>query len=932
MSAKKKTAPADLLLDKLASRPEGTRCVLVVEPDHLIEWGRTLTDRKGRNWEVVPYRGDDVVTCRAWQRAWGQGRPLCLVLTRAEGDEAKLPASSIGDLISRAEGEVIDLSLLGYFHALFPKVNPPEATLAQYRREFVENVEGMRQAYPRFRERWGEPDSWGRGHFLAILLLARLPALRLEDLWCNELEPLTFAAHAVWLLCQPHIGPEDLRLVAEVVWESSRHGKGDQACRWLDVPAEDLELFREELAAYLVLRDVLSASPVAHLDTLLRAKLLPRTLDPDEVGPLVASLVAQLKEHARWDLVKSRATDYLSPARIEKVADLLAQDPEALSRVVTSAEAVTPVLAFVVRQALLDRFQKLTTWPAWFTQLAGHALLTRLDGGESLEEADRCCASLLSAASNLDWVERSLATAVPVFTTPEQLLDWYIANRLHLLEFRVAEAFARLEAVDDSTLHDTGFEFVMKRPDSLRHRVRRFLNQLDRRLADFVKADPAKFASGPRSAIRIIPDVLRSGRRAANRRIWILVMDGMRYDTWDAVVRPLLMEHFEVVDRQDRPYFSLLPSKTDIARRGLLAAYLGKDWKNYFGKPTKDERILAARALGVSKQDADTKVFFVTDAETTEAREKLGYDPLDARDYNVLIYPISDDLGHYHNDTLAALNDKIRQQLRTQQTRRGIVDDLRRRVQAGDLVLITSDHGFQELFPQECVPVSRQEAFTSGASDEDVAYRYLRFKPKSPLSGAPVTMEWEELGHDGKKQRTMFTLAVGGHWFQREHGRPARFAHGGISLAEMTIPGVLLRPIEQKAARVELLALPSEIVVQEDQAGQLAFDLVNSGNVECRFQLSAENNLGEQLVQKEGLLPSGKRERLTCTVVGRYEADMNRRPLADKTTSAVFLTLAHSDLSGKMIRPSYGSQTVRVTVKPKPTKIDTDALKAFDDL
>ena len=33
-----------------------------------------------------------------------------------------------------------------------------------------------------------------------------------------------------------------------------------------------------------------------------------------------------------------------------------------------------------------------------------------------------------------------------------------------------------------------------------------------------------------------------------------------------------------------------------------------------------------------------------------------------------------------------------------------------------------------------------------------------------------------------------------------------------------------------------------------------------------------------------------------------------------------------------MVWQNYGRETVRVTVKPKPTKIDTDALKAFDEL
>jgi hypothetical protein len=393
------------------------------------------------------------------------------------------------------------------------------------------------------------------------------------------------------------------------------------------------------------------------------------------------------------------------------------------------------------------------------------------------------------------------------------------------------------------------------------------------------------------------------------------------------------MEHFEVVDGQDRPYFSLLPSKTDIARRGLLAGSLGTDWKNYLARPTKDEPVLAAQALGVPKQDFESKFVFITDAETTEAREKLGYERGDARDCNVLIYPISDDLGHYHSDTLASLNEKIRQQLRTQQGRRGIVDDLRWRVEPGDLVLVSSDHGFQELFPEERISVSRQDASTSGASDEDVAYRYLRFRPKKALPGCePLTVEWEEVNSAGNKQRTTFTLSVGGSWFQRERGKPTRFAHGGVSLAEMTIPGVLLRPIAEKAARIELLALPSEMTIAEDQEEELAFEVVNCGNVEARFELAVETNLGERLLEKQGGLPPGKQERITCTVAGRYEADINRKPLAGKTTMAVFVTLAHSDLAGKMIRPGYGNQAVRVTVKPKSTKIDTDALKAFDGL
>ena len=74
------------------------------------------------------------------------------------------------------------------------------------------------------------------------------------------------------------------------------------------------------------------------------------------------------------------------------------------------------------------------------------------------------------------------------------------------------------------------------------------------------------------------------------------------------------------------------------------------------------------------------------------------------------------------------------------------------------------------------------------------------------------------------------------------------------------------------------------------------------------------------------------RETLTCTITGRYKTDLNRNPVPEETLTAVVVELAHADLSGKMSRPPYGRRTVRVTVKPKPAKVETEALKAFDDL
>ena len=308
--------------------------------------------------------------------------------------------------------------------------------------------------------------------------------------------------------------------------------------------------------------------------------------------------------------------------------------------------------------------------------------------------------------------------------------------------------------------------------NGLHYRVREFLSRLDRMLADF-RAEIRQDSCVDREAqFRILPDLVRGRRLPPKARVRILVMDGMRYDTWDMVVRPLLAEHFEVVDGKDRPYFSLLPSKTDVARRGLLAANLGKDWKDYFGKPAKAERTLARRGAGTRQRGLVGANRLHYRCRDDEARQKMGYNVEEGCDFNVLIYPISDDLGHYHNDTLSALNDKIRQQLLSQQGRRGIIDDLKRRVQPGDLVLVTSDHGFQELFPDEAATISRLDAIQSGAKEEDIAYRYLRFNPKkASLPADCVAMEWEEIGPGGRHDKTSYVLPVG--WPMVSAGRRA---------------------------------------------------------------------------------------------------------------------------------------------------------------
>jgi len=42
-----------------------------------------------------------------------------------------------------------------------------------------------------------------------------------------------------------------------------------------------------------------------------------------------------------------------------------------------------------------------------------------------------------------------------------------------------------------------------------------------------------------------------------------LIFDGMRLDSWDLVIKPILENHFQI---EDKTYLTSLPSITDIAR------------------------------------------------------------------------------------------------------------------------------------------------------------------------------------------------------------------------------------------------------------------------------------------------------------------------------------------------------------------------------
>ncbi len=928
--------PTDFFLQWLGDRPVDARLAVVLDSDRLLAdagiLGRqTLVDATGRTWQPVVYRGDDLA-CRLRFRKVASTDHILLILARGMQPDAKTDASFIADLLARNEaGPPLVLSVPAFFGRLCPKINFPAAEIRRYKEALIERLEAVPKATAKIVERWGRPDDWGRGQVAALVLLAHHPDLTLNDLWPDETNPGEFLAHLLRLQIGHPALAKQRSILNEMIEEAARPQVRGHL-HWLQLPLE-------EIAAFLVLRQFAAAAGLQNPATQIAGLhiLNPETPLP-EMEKQAPTLLDHITADARlWSAIQRCAEGFLSPKQVQKVLDLAApQGQKPVERVTALLQRplVPVILHAVLREALLAFLaDPAATRSGLLAAVAKHARVEPSQNEET--ERSRQCQSGIRCLTLLDLIEQRLVKRLPKFPHAEALLEWYLENGLHLLELQLAQAFHLLQGFEAPDVSQAGQAYLFGGADdvapsseSLKGRLVERLDALDAILADFGRGDGTALSRSPRSVLQIVSshlkeDVARSGRDDGAGRCWILVFDGMRIDTWESVVQPILAEHFEI---KGQACFCILPSYTQVARTALLAGCLPSEWMGHKGAPTTDEATLVARNLGLTAQEAKSKLRFVTEADTEKARMKLGFVDQDAAALNVLIYPISDECHEFRGD-LAAFNNTIRTAILGDKNQgvRGILDDLLRRIRPEDAVMVVSDHGFTELLGTHAVPVFQAEAQANGRDVQaDVRWRYtLGFSPKEFPDAVSVTVGAEQ-----------HHLAVGHRWFRRETAKGApRFSHGGLSLAEMVVPGFKLRRVTEKTALVELEGLPvSGLAAQEDESAEFRFTVRNSGNVSASFELRVRTNLSEEVLSLDDKLLPGGALPVRCSFVGRYRETLSREVDPQGTLMALSVRLRHTDLSGSLRDAIGGIETVPVMVQPKQTKLDTDALKGFDGI
>lgn len=921
--------PSELFHDWLAKRPADARVAVAIDSDRfLADAGildkTTVVDPGGREWQLALFTGQDLEFRCRFREALSQGRTV-LVLSRGPYSAERIDVSYIADILALNEsGAPLDLSVPAFFRRITPKINCPVRELRRFKSDLLTRLDYAQEAAEKLIEKWGKPDSWGRGQVAAMVLLAHYPKLTLKDIWTDETEPAQFLAHVVKLL----VGTPQLAGRRDVILQIIREAARDQVAPllfWTETEPDDL-------AGYLVLRRLAGQLNLQNPSNQLAGlQIFPADLRFAEMEKLAPGVIAILQKDGSWSPVEQRAETFLTPARAAKVVTLL---PPMTGTEKDAAQLLAQTVPALLRQHLSSALETLFNKPslqalAWVPALEKHPILS---GAEVATDRTRHCRAGLRLLLALHRAEAGLALPLPKFPHADALLDWYAHNGQHLLELEVSQAAHCLAEFDDDALTERGHQYLYgtdeqrPAPESLKGRVFERVERLDTALAAFVRPDVDKFCHDARSVRALLRDKISVNQIAADTlpgRVWVLIFDGMRFDSWEQIVRPILAEFFQI---EDQPCFCLLPSYTEIARTGLLAGGTPGEWKSFKGAFSQDEAQLFAVNMGLTPQEAKTKLRYVTGADTTKARKKLTFTDKDPPLLNVLIYPISDEEAHDFDGDLAALNSVIRTKMVGDKIAgiRGVLDDLLKRIEPDDIVLLTSDHGFKELLHGEAVTVADAEAAQAGRTPENsIRWRYVEgFAPAAAPDAIKVPVVTQDVW-----------MTVGRQWLMREatKGFP-RYSHGGLSLAEIVVPAASLLRVTGKAARAEFLNLPTLLQADEDTDIEFAFTVKNTGNSDIEFEVRVADNLGRVLLEHRAQLAPATSAKLTVSALAKYRETPAHEMDPAGTVTAVTLRLRHTDLDGTWREALDGYASIPVKVTPKPVKLDADALKGFDDV
>jgi CheY-like chemotaxis protein len=324
----------------------------------------------------------------------------------------------------------------------------------------------------------------------------------------------------------------------------------------------------------------------------------------------------------------------------------------------------------------------------------------------------------------------------------------------------------------------------------------------------FIEKNYINWMQGDDNGPVFSPSVLKQNLFPAlkeGKKVMVILIDNLRYDQWK-VIQPIFNQYFKT--REEKMFFSILPTATQYARNSIFAGLMPIEIKKRFpdkwfddteeeGKNLYEEDFLRDNLQRNGLGNISMSYHKITN---NISAKKLAdnYKSFAGNQLNVVVYNFVDMLSHAKTDTRLiqelADDDKAYRSLTLSWFKNSPLLDLLRKVSATDTeLLLTTDHGTINVdVPTKLV----------GLRDITTNLRYKQGKNMSYEKKDVFEINKPELAHLPKvhisanyvfaKEKMFFAYPNNYNHFVKYYKNT--YQHGGISLEEMVIPIVKLSP------------------------------------------------------------------------------------------------------------------------------------------